>query len=396
MSLNFTKSPSTTPPRFIWGVGLHGVKCWQLLVRENIPFNGFLTNDRQVNSFCGQCVFDGTETVKKHGGKIFIIVATKAAVYLKISEQLTKLGLIEFDDYIYYEWLHKRLVLLHGNCHMEVIKAFLLSQKSFTAKYTFYPAPLIQCYENKCVDVNVLKNIDMWIHEDIRDENEFGFFLSDTYIRRHLPNHKPVLDITIPHLFGLGRAFFPQFALWNRYNPAINNGRDNAGMFPHGDCVIESCIDEGLSAEQTISHCLSDDAMEAEKICNNFSFYMDKIKQREKNWDIKIFDFISNNYRERQMFYDQGHPANTVFKEICSQLLSRLGLTENELFSDVTLDQHEEPMYPITNKILDIKWRKKNIRCSNNAKKMTAEMDFAEYIREYILWHNICINRGQA
>ena len=361
-----------------------------MLSRNSISFDGFLTNTPQENFFCGIRVFDGTSVVNNCRKKIFIIVAAKITTYSKIAKQLIDLGLNEFDNFIYYEWLEKKLVLLHGNCHMEVIRAFLLSQTDFVKKYSIYPAPLIQCYKDRRIDVNVCKNIDVWIHEDIRDENEFGFFLSDTYIRHNLPIYKPVTDITIPHLFGLGRGFFPQFERWNKYNLPINNGRDSSGMFPHGDTVIDDCLDRQMTYDETITHCLGDDAIDSEMICNNFNYYLDKIKSRENNWDIKIYDFIKNKFSQQQMFYDQGHPTNVVFREICSQLLKRMSLTEHELTSDISLDQCEEPMYPITNKALGIAWRKKYIRCSNNAKKMTAEMDFREYVREYILWRNLC------
>lgn len=194
------------------------------------------------------------------------------------------------------------------------------------------------------------------------------------------------IEITVPHLFGLGKAFFPQSA-WNQRNEWINNAGDVNGMFPHADVIIDKCVKEGMSTDDIITYCKSDDALDREAIVTNFDIYMEKIKEREKAWDIKIYDFIKQKYRNEKLFYDVGHPTNVIMKKICRDILNILGIEESNIYTDENMDMHENPVYPAVKHWLKMEWDEQEIRKSGSAKKCCSKMDFEEYIREYLWWN---------
>lgn len=124
----------------ILGTGLDAVKCVYKLHNEGIGVKCFLNNNSKSDMFLGCPVYEPVSGYRKWGKKIYVIIAVgMVSTYVSLSKQLTELGLEEFTDYIYYKWLDRKLVLLHGNCHMEVVKAYLESSDKFLNKYAIYP-----------------------------------------------------------------------------------------------------------------------------------------------------------------------------------------------------------------------------------------------------------------
>lgn len=369
----------------IFGTGLDGVKCAYYLHNQRISIKCFLNNNSKIEAFMGYPVYEPNNI--KVSDKDYVIIAVGAiSTYLMLAEQLSKMGMEEFKDFIYYKWIGKKIVLLHGNCHMVVIGSYLESSNKFSRKYAIYPNPCICDNKDGYIKDQVFENCDVWIHEDIRKDIEYGYYLSD----EHMPNcflekGKSPKEIIVPHLFGLGKAFFPQSDC-NNSNEEINNGRDRNGMFPHADTVIDKCVGEGKKVEDIIKYCKSDAALNGDYIRKNFTEYMERIRKREESWSIKMYDFILDNYQKEKLFYDERHPTNIIMKKIVVDILQVLAIREDYIDTDIEMDTHENPVYPCVRHELNLDWKDGEIRKSRAAKKMIGRMDFEEYIREYLLW----------
>lgn len=364
----------------VFGTGLEAVKCIYYLQEKRIEIAFCLNNNCKVEQFCGYPVF---EPNKENVRDVFILVASKEHVYPIISKQLEENGLSEFKDYIYYEWTDKKLVLLHGNCHMSIIRLFLLSSKTFSKQYSIYPNPLICENKEGKIEKAVLERCDLWIHQDIKMDNGYSYFLSDEHIRNFI--RADAVEIVIPNLFGLGRAFFPQ-SEGNQRNNKIKNGEDTNGMFPRADKVIDKCVEQGMKKEDIIGFCMSGDSISRVEIEENFRLYVKKMRMREQGWDIKIVDYILENYKKQKLFYDMGHPVNDVLEVISAGVLEKLGITGESIFADENLDGHEEPVYPAVIETLGMNWDNGLLRKSLWGKKAREKMDFREYIEEYLWW----------
>lgn len=368
----------------VLGLGMDGAKCIYNLQKAGIAPVYCLTNNKKVDYFCGIPVFEISEKIKEEL-KEYIIIATSKHTYLEIANQLNQYKLKEFEDFLYYSFDRKKIVLLHGNCHMPILEKYLLSSKEFCNTYEIYPNPTICENKEKIISSNICKNINVWIHEDIQAENAYGYYLSDEWIRKNIT--KEVIDITIPHLFGLGRGFFPQASLkGNTRNSPINNGQILNGIFPNADEIIDQFAEKKWNKIDIINYCNSKNAIKKSEIKKIFKQYLDKIKEREKAWDIKIYEYIMQYYQEEQLFYDPGHPTNFILKKIAEDVLSYLDIPNKEISCEDTLDMHEIPVYPIVRKTLGLKWEKRFIRESSTAKSLNERMSFEDYIEQYLWW----------
>lgn len=365
----------------IYGTGLNAVKWMFHYEQQGGEVEYFLNTDSKIDMLCGKKVYSPNDE-KVHD--CYIVVAVSGMrLYLSISKQLQNYGLREFDDYIYYSWIDKQIVLLHGNCHIWIVHKYLESSEEFVQKYAIYPNPAICRNTMGEIEENILKNSDVWIHEEIRTENGYGYKLSDEYIRQKI--NPEVKEIIFPNLFGLGRMFFPN-SNHNYKNNPMKNGQDTGAMFPCTDSLIECCVEQGKNIEEIIEYVANDEALCEEYVIKNFNLYMDKVKEREKICDIKIYDFIMEHYKDEQLFYDMGHPTNVILRKYSIDILKKLGIDDENIHTTVELDAYEMPIYPSIKKHLGIRWEKENIRQCQNAKRMCDKMNLEEYIYEYLWW----------
>lgn len=361
----------------LFGVGMDAEKFYYQN-KNNVTVQYCLDNNKDGYDFHGNKVFkpDPDKLIKSKK----LIVITTMKYYETISEQLQSYGLVEFKDYIYYMNYNKKIALIHGNCHGQIVKNLLESSSEFCEEYSFYPIPLIHLNKKGCIDERILKRCKLFIHQDIRVDNPYGYQLSDEYILDILPID--CIKITIPNLYGLAYGFFPQ-TVDNPYNKL---GEVADGMFPYGDSIIINAMNQGLSIQGIEELVMDPDILSERQVVDKFNEYIEKIKQRENNWDIKILDFILENYKSKKLFYDIGHPTNTIFVEYTKGILHILQKSSDGIYSNDCLDAHETPVYYSVKKWLNLEWddnegiRKSGYNLSNK------RMNIMEYIKQYIYW----------
>lgn len=370
---------------YIYGDGLASVKCTYYLHNLGGSVCAYIVTNSSRHSFWDKPVVSISDYKCDKG---FIIVAVSISSYKTIKRQLEQQGYVEFIDFIYWEWCQKKLCILHGNCHMAVIKSFLNSCANFFNNYCIYDNPPIYEMAEEKFSKEALENCDLFIHQDIRTDNRYGVELSDEYILKKIK----CKEITVPNLFGYGRIYYPQFKV-NSNNQAIANGADKNGMFPHADTVIDSLSEKKYDVDSIIEICESKRAFSEDFIISNFKEYMEIIRNRDEDWDVKVYDYILENYRNTLLFYDVGHPTNEVLQFISYGILDRLGIdySKDDIKAENCLDIHQQPIYPMVKEVLGLKFETNEIRKSIDGKKMSDYMDFKEYIKEYCIWTSILI-----
>lgn len=95
--------------------------------------------------------------------------------------------------------------------------------------------------------------------------------------------------------------------------------------FLYREELIEQYINNNISFEYIVKK-LSESCIDEKDILIQLKKDKEWIQEREKNWDIKISDFIWNRFRVVQLFYDIGHPTNILLKEIANRILTYLGI----------------------------------------------------------------------
>ena len=361
----------------IYGTGINALKCVSFLEQNGIEIQYMLDGRDGIGRFKNYSVYKPVHEKLKNK---FIVVASSYETYFTIKKNIGPMQ--EFKDFIYYLWIDKKMVFLHGNCHMDVIEGYLKSSDEFAKEFAIYPTPRI-CTKKK-LNEKIIKYMDVWIHEDIRSNNVFGYEYSDEYVGKFIK--KNAIRIVMPHLYNLGVGFFPHARETNDKNAPLLNGAYENGFFPHRDNIIDKCINESMPLEEIYSYVNEDNILPEEYTVNNFNIYIEKIKQREKAWDIKILDFILENYKKYKLFYDMGHPTNIVLKKISVEILAYLGIKDDNIHTDTKLDYHEVPIYPWIRKVLKMEWKEEFIRIDKDAIKCKDTMDIKEYIKEYVWW----------
>jgi len=90
------------------------------------------------------------------------------------------------------------------------------------------------------------------------------------------------------------------------------------------------------------------------------------------------------------LFFDQNHPTNSLLKEISIRILTLLNIEDINLYSDEILDFNEDFVYECVKKVLKIEWKETYVRKSLNARRLAPQMDYSEYVKEYLYWcHDI-------
>jgi hypothetical protein len=105
------------------------------------------------------------------------------------------------------------------------------------------------------------------------------------------------------------------------YNDGLWPLLEEGGRVLNG-AVIDPLLDAGAD-EQEIMAAYNEDRLDfrfAERLKNSLGILGD----REVETDVRIVDFISANFRERELFLTQNHPTTPVIVETVNQVSKRL------------------------------------------------------------------------
>lgn len=317
-------------------------------------------------------------SIMKGEGKI--LIATEL-YYAEIKKQLQQMGFLEYRDFDSCVHINKKIVFINGNCHCRIIKSYLETVKKFTDIYVFGSLPLL--YEYKDYDEQILEYCDLFLHQDIRKENSVDKKYSDEYTLQRL--RSDCVRCCIPNLYGFPKALFYKNHKPNEKGYTIGK---IGNPFAYQEEIIDECIYQNQSLDEICKR-LNDKIVDKNEVFSQFQQDKEKLLARERNWDIKISDFIYQSIHQVQLFYDVGHPTNILLKEIANRILTYLHINaqiSTEL--DDAVAQAEVPVYDDIRKILGLQWQTSCLR--NKGKPYFvlsgAKMDLREYVKEYIWW----------
>lgn len=145
---------------------------------------------------------------------------------------------------------------------------------------------------------HAFEKCDLFLHGCIRKDNKYGKeFCSEMYIER-LPKECKVVGF--PNMYGLPTFLYPQVGYNTEYKLE--------GAFYH---ICDRFVDKYYNNKSLDELCrminterLSSD----EELQAMFESFYYKVEQREKEWDIKVLDFIKDNLKSVQLFYDHTIP----------------------------------------------------------------------------------------
>ena len=373
----------------IYGAGFEAEKFYYL-IKDKVDIKFLIDRNAEKNSiFHGKRIYKLEEKIEELKiKKNKVIVCATHNVYKEIKNTLEKIGLLEFEDFIWFMDIGKKIAVIYGNCHMSVLSKYLSKNNYFIQEYTIKTFLVFQ--KEKTPPVSLLKKCNLIILQDIRKENKNGLLSVNEIDEIISPKCKKII---VPNLFGLN-LFFPQAqspyidkSMQNiRFIDSIQNGPINWMIGWHDD-FIEKGLTAGKDASNIAIEILENNVFKNNEIRDNFNKRIDKLKEREKKCNIKISDFILDNYREKLLFYDPWHPTNYIIEEKCRRILDLLGIKEDNFESESHLDCREIFIYGCVRKELGLVFEQTVIRkntCSGTLYNRGITLN--EYIKQYKIW----------
>lgn len=219
-------------PIALFGVGFRAERFY-FSNRETIDIRVCFDNYKIGGDFHGIAVLaPDLQNIRKY----FIIITVED--YREVRNQLEEYGLNEFEDFVGWEFFHKKVAIIHGNCYRRIWDICLKSSKEFNAVYAIYDNPQIHLNEKKKVKESALMHCDLLITQNISARNQYGYSLSYEHIKKQVPETCKI--VVMPNLVGKGGGFFPQVK-------AIRNENNRRNIFPEMDENIDGLIGGGTA-----------------------------------------------------------------------------------------------------------------------------------------------------
>ena len=303
----------------------------------------------------------------------FIIVTS--VFYLEIRNQLIQMGYCEFTDFIPYQIFQKKMAIAYGNCHIGSIKRYLEQHKEFDSEYGFYPFPMIyELKELDCEYISVLQHCDLFLHQSIRRTNKYGEQYASEYMLQHLQKNCHI--IAIPNLYGMPKYLFPQLDTTPRWQVGT--------ICPYFiDRNVVMWLESGKSNLDIRRHIFRGGVYTSQQIIDMWELFLQKISEREKEWDIKVSNYIISNQKRKKIFCDVNHITSETAQEISLRILQYMNYKEQKSSIIPMMDDLEVFVYKDVKEALGLEFQENSIRkwgktnCFN-----TCNMDFDEYINQ--------------
>lgn len=154
------------------------------------------------------------------------------------------------------------------------------------------------------------------------------------------------------------------------------------------DRILEKVFVEGLRSLDDYEHYYHNFRFEYSFLKEKFQNDMGKIRERNKNWDIKIADYIADNYQTVPLFVDRNHPSKYLMLEIGRQTADILGI------HDITGESEYEPRLGIPTPILSCVQECFEMNFMQPCEKMRCvletnlEFGLRDYIKCYMWWYH--------
>ncbi len=211
---------------------------------------------------------------------------------------------------------NKKKYTIFGNCQTTALSLYLNENKEFFDHYEFQPIKLAHTIEEKDIKdlKETLNECDLIIYQHIADD----YHIPDLVTSR-LFNKSDVQLISFPSLYFNG--YFPYLDVMNGKSSILSAVHDYNIMTAYLFGIDEESIYDMIHNSTFYSKELS------EKLVND-SF--DAINQRENLYtlDIKVEDFIKQNYQKDRLFHQFNHPSRKVFEYIRGEIFSILSISQ--------------------------------------------------------------------
>jgi hypothetical protein len=210
--------------------------------------------------------------------------------------------------------------IIYANCQRNFVARTLKASSSFNRHFEIennVPFNFEAINQKYVIPDETLKNTKLFLYQPIAQEKYEE--QSSDYILSRLPSD--CVHISFPHLQFNG--YHPQY-IHNSLNPPTEDYP--FGKFPYGDRNVIQMFDAGIPKEEIIKEVSRVNFYSKESLLKVVNSTLDNLAVREADTDIRISNFIRDNYRYQRLFHTVNHPANIIGIIIVSQILAKLNM----------------------------------------------------------------------
>lgn len=273
---------------------------------------------------------------------------------------------------------NKSLVIVHGNCQTHVVCNMLSNNEEFQKRYVVCEMPRLWLEEDAeeyevLFESQILARASFFLTQKISETNRFGREISSESMISLISERCKV--IWIPNLYFTG--YFPQlkkydqelkYAWWEEHVLPIHN--------EHIETEVIYLLILGKTDEDIIREISREDYYSEEFLHSNVKEELMQYKMREESIDIKMYDFLVDNYDKFLMFATPNHPTKDVLLELTRRILRKLGITDMYILCDDNEVQAPcpkllyYPIYPSVLRAFGLRDRKYYFRAKLQGKQL--------------------------
>jgi len=194
--------------------------------------------------------------------------------------------------------------------------------------YTFYVIRNYQIVAHAGeIPINLLNNTNIFIYQEMG--NKWGIYSTCDSVENNILSHLPhnCKKIIIPYVYATWQ--WGIINLLERDATAnfdkINNETGTNSLYSNKEIIYE--LKKNYNLEQILQ--LYDDGLIDFKYKERMDTEISILRQKEKNSDVKVADFILENYKKNKLFTTHNHPTNLIFKHMVTQILELLNVTQS-------------------------------------------------------------------
>ena len=241
----------------------------------------------------------------------------------------------------------KKTCVLIGTCITFGVAFMLRSSEEFLNEYDFIKFETnsdTKIVENLGISDELLARADVIIYHPpgwADWGNEEGY----VNLVQRFPENAEKISIPYP--------IFP--VLWPFHCHDSRNEQVNGQIFPdggvinypYGDAIVVGALKKGIDPAEILSYCMSVDYAEMIDLQALLNTSMNIQIQKEADTDVKMLDFVQNNFTNRRVFQTMNHVGNETLLHMVNQILARLGLAKLPRTLLDRIDELVRPQSPI-------------------------------------------------
>ncbi len=273
--------------------------------------------------------------------------------------------------------LSMKYLIIFANCQGGTLLSMLNEHEAFKKEYSCIPIPFVQNIKSKeqiKLLLDSVKKADIFIYQYVNSPN-----MPNETNTHYLLNllKKDTIKISFPSLYFNG--YFPHLDSMDKITGPLR--------LVH-DYIIAYCYTKGFTEKETL-RLINEKDLYSKKISMEFvkkSIESLLKRERENDIDIRLSDYIKNNYKKEKLFNQFNHPKRIVFEFLTREILNRLLVTKTTFISLKSKDYLggiTAPVYPSTLKNLELEFKEEFMLYSGVGGKKSQEEVVHDFYKVY-------------